>query len=208
MTEAEERDGTGERPGNPLQRARGRRKERVEQRKAAKAEARAAAANERARRIAVAMEEESAPERWLRTLRFSGFTAVALGLLVLAVVILAPSLRVLVDQQQQIQALERTVKAQRDQVAGLQAELSRWSDPAYIEAQARERLLFVYPGEFSYLVVGASGTETDAPSDDPISADLQSTDVDWLAALLASTYGAGLTEASADELSVVGEGQG
>jgi len=167
-----------------------------------------AAGRERARKVPVSLEEETAPERWLRTLRFSGFTAIALFLLIFAVVVLAPSLRVLVDQQQQIAALERTVAQQREQVETLQAELSRWSDPAYIEAQARERLLFVYPGEYSYLVVGASPTESAEPIDEPISADLQSTDVDWLAALLASTYGAGLTNASAEELSVVGEGQG
>jgi cell division protein FtsB len=154
------------------------------------------------------MADETAPERWLRTLRFSGFTAVALGLLILAVVILAPSLRVLVEQQQQISALERSVQQQRDEVAGLEAELTRWSDPAYIEAQARERLLFVYPGEHSYLVVGAPPASAEsAAGGTPVSADLQSTRVDWLRALLASAYGAGLTDAPADELAVVGEVQ-
>ena len=151
------------------------------------------------------MQDESAPERWLRTLRVSGFSVIALGLLALAVIVLAPSLRLLVEQQQQIAALERGVEAQRGEVDGLNAELARWSDPAYIEAQARARLLFVYPGEYSYIVTNA-GTE-DTPTDGglPVSTQLQATRVDWLGALLASAYGAGLTTATGDELSVVGE---
>lgn len=159
------------------------------------------------RQVPVRMREESAPERWLRTLRFSGFSVIVLGLLALAVVVLAPSLRLLVEQQQQIAALERSVAQGRADVTELQAELGRWSDPAYIEAQARQRLLFIYPGEISYLVTNAP-TEDGVPADadgQPISSELQTTRTDWLAGLLASSYAAGLTTAPADELSVVGE---
>lgn len=154
----------------------------------------------------VRMREESAPERWLRTLRVSGFSVIALGLLALAVVVLAPSLRLLVEQQQQIAVLERSVAAGQAQVGDLQSELNRWADPAYIEAQARQRLLFVYPGEVSFLVTNAPAEE-EAPLDGglPVSDQLQATRVDWLGALLASGYGAGLTTAPADQLAVVGE---
>jgi len=157
------------------------------------------------RQVPVRMQEESAPERWLRTLRVSGFSVIALVLLGLAVVVLAPSLRLLVEQQQQISALERSVEEQRAQVADVEAELGRWSDPAYIEAQARQRLLFIYPGEYSYIVTNVSG-DADVPVDDglPVSSELQATRVDWVGALLASGYGAGLTNATGDELAVVG----
>ena len=157
------------------------------------------------RRVPVRMREESAPERWLRTLRFSGFTVIALGLLALAGVVLAPNLRLLVEQQQQIAALERSVADGRTQVADLQSELGRWSDPAYIEAQARQRLLFVYPGEYSYIVTNPLDEDEAGTSAPPVSNQLQTTRVDWLGALLASGYGAGLTTASGDELAVVGE---
>jgi len=157
------------------------------------------------RRVPVELREETAPERWLRRLRFSGFTVVALVLLALAVVVLAPSLRLLVEQQQQIAELERSVAMQQQQVANLQSELGRWSDPAYIEAQARQRLLFVYPGEFSYLVTNPPVEDAPAEAAQPASAQLQTTKTDWLAALLASSYGAGLTTASADDLAVVGD---
>lgn len=152
------------------------------------------------------MQEESAPERWLRTLRVSGFSVIALVLLALAVVVLAPSLRLLVEQQQQIAALEHSVEEQRAHVEDVKAELGRWSDPAYIEAQARQRLLFVYPGEYSYIVTNATiDEETPVDAGQPVSSELQTTRVDWVGALLASGYGAGLTTAPADDLAVVGQ---
>jgi len=157
------------------------------------------------RRVPVRMREESAPERWLRTLRVSGFTVIALGLLTLAVIVLAPSLRLLVEQQQQISALERSVDESRTEVGDLQSELDRWSDPAYIEAQARQRLLFVYPGEYSYIVTTPLDADDSSDAAQQVSNQLQATKVDWLGALLASGFGAGLTTAPADELTVVGE---
>lgn len=152
------------------------------------------------------MQEESAPERWLRTLRVSGFSVIALVLLAVAVVVLAPSLRLLVEQQQEIAALERSVEDQRTHVEDVKSELGRWSDPAYIEAQARQRLLFIYPGEHSYIVTNAAADpQTPVDAGLPVSSELQTTKVDWIGALLASGYGAGLTTATGDELAVVGE---
>ena len=52
---------------------------------------------------------ESAPESWLRNLRFSGFTLLMLGILVLAVIVLAPNLRILIEQRAQIAELQESV---------------------------------------------------------------------------------------------------
>jgi hypothetical protein len=38
-------------------------------------------------------------------------------------------------------------------VDALQAEKDRWADPAFVEAQARDRLHFVMPGETAYVVL-------------------------------------------------------
>ncbi|WP_422386113.1 FtsB family cell division protein [Actinopolymorpha singaporensis] len=58
----------------------------------------------------------------------------------------ASSLRAWVEQRSQIAAL-RTEETQRtERVASLEKELRRWHDPAYVEAQARERLRWVKPG--------------------------------------------------------------
>lgn len=147
------------------------------------------------RRVAVTLpREETAPEHWLRTIRLSGFTVLMLGLVILAVVVLAPNLRILIEQQQQIARLEQQLAQTEESVEDLTKDVARWSDPAYIEAQARERLLYAYPGDVSYLVVGEADIPTTA-NGQPISDEIQTTRVDWLGTLLSSIYTAGLTDA-------------
>ena len=130
----------------------------------------------RVRRVSVAMPAPAAPANWLRGIRFSGFTVMTLGMIVLFIVVLAPSLRVYVEQQQEQAALA-----------------------AQVEAQARERLYYVKPGEFSYLVIddGATPVGTDGV---PISDEVQTTQVDWVSQMLSSILTAGLTDAVPAEL--------
>jgi cell division protein FtsB len=150
-------------------------------------------------RVPVALPEESAPEHWLRNLRLSGFTVLMLGIVVLAVIVLAPNLRIFFEQRQQIVALEQQVDDNTQSVTELEAELARWDDPAYIESQARERLLFIYPGEYSYLVIGDA--EVPRTSDGaPISDEIHTTQVDWVNSLMKSVFTAGLTDAPPSEL--------
>ncbi|WP_157156852.1 MULTISPECIES: septum formation initiator family protein [unclassified Diaminobutyricimonas] len=142
---------------------------------------------------------ETAPGSWLRGIRLSGFTVSVLFLLVAAIVVLAPSLRVLIEQQQQISALRDAVAEQEKSVEDLEQEVARWGDPAYLEAQARERLYYVYPGEVSYLVIDDGQTPV-AADGLPISDEIQTTEVDWLSAMLGSIVTAGLTELPPDQL--------
>jgi cell division protein FtsB len=136
---------------------------------------------------------------WFRSLQVSGFTVAVFVLMVTALVILAPSLRLLVEQQQEIAALERQVAEQQAGVDELQTEIDRWSDPAYIEAQARDRLLYVYPGDISYLVID-DGLTPDSGDGTPVSDEIQSTRIDWTRALLSSIITAGLTDLPADQI--------
>ncbi len=159
-------------------------------------------------RVPVALPTmESAPERWLRNIRLSGFTLTMLVIVVLAVVVLAPSLKLLIEQQQEIVRLSQAVAEKEQSVAELNGEVARWSDPAYVEAQARDRLMYVYPGEYSYLVTNAGTTET---TDDgaPISDTIQSTQVDWVKSVISSFLTAGLSQAASSELvaPVIGDG--
>jgi cell division protein FtsB len=142
---------------------------------------------------------ESAPERWLRTIRLSGFTLTMLALVVITVVVLAPGLRVLVEQRQQIAALTQTVAEKEQSVEDLETDVARWNDPAYIEAQARDRLVYVFPGDYTYLVIDDGQTVT---TDDGavISDSIQTTSVDWVQSLLGTVFTAGLTDATADDL--------
>lgn len=153
----------------------------------------------RTERVPVAMAEPSRAAAWLRNFRLSGFALTVLGLIVAALVVLAPQLKTLVEQRQQIARLEQQVKDAQDDLDDLDAEVARWSDPAYVEAQARDRLYYVYPGDVTYLLLDDDGTPV-VDDQQPISDRIQTTEVDWMTAFLSSVYTAGLTEATPDQL--------
>ena len=73
--------------------------------------------------------------------------------IVLALAVLMPSLRAYVRQQDELAELRAQAEVERGEVADLEAELARWDDPAYVIAQARERLGYVMPGETAYRVI-------------------------------------------------------
>jgi cell division protein FtsB len=151
------------------------------------------------RTVPVALPSDApASTPWFRNLQVSGFTVTVLLLIVGALIVLAPSLRVLVEQQQEIAALEQRVAEQQAVVDELQTDIDRWKDPAYIEAQARDRLLYVYPGDITYLVVDDGMTVDDDNTD--VSTEIQTTRIDWTRALLSSIVTAGLTDLPADQL--------
>ncbi len=154
----------------------------------------------RTRTAPVALPSDApAATPWFRSLQISGFTVAVFVLIVAALVILAPSLRLLVEQQQEIAALEQRVIDQQAVVDELQTEIDRWQDPAYIEAQARDRLLYVYPGDISYLVID-DGLTPESSDGTPVSDEIQTTRIDWTRALLSSIVTAGLTDLPADQL--------
>ena len=154
----------------------------------------------RTRTTPVALPSDApAATPWFRSLQISGFTVAVFVLIVAALVILAPSLRLLVEQQQEIAALEQRLIDQQAVVDELQTEIDRWQDPAYIEAQARDRLLYVYPGDISYLVID-DGLTPESSDGTPVSDEIQTTRIDWTRALLSSIVTAGLTDLPADQL--------
>jgi cell division protein FtsB len=142
--------------------------------------------------------EEPRIASWLRNFRLSGFALSMLLLVVAALVVLAPSLKTFVEQRQQIAQLEQSVADAQQDVDDLNAEIDRWSDPAYIEAQARDRLYYVFPGDITFLVVGDENLPEEGGL--PISDEIQTTQVDWVRALLATVYEAGLTDAEPAQL--------
>ncbi|MDH6236043.1 septum formation initiator family protein [Cryobacterium sp. CG_9.6] len=135
---------------------------------------------------------------WLRGIHFSGFSLVMMAILVLAVVVLAPSLRTYAEQRQQISALNASVSDQQDTVDQLTAERERWNDRTYITTQARDRLSYVQPGDISFLVINDLPVAVGA-TDEPatVSTDIQDTKIDWLGSLFASAMTAGLAPKAA-----------
>lgn len=157
----------------------------------------------RAVRVPVALPPEGRPAAWLRNFRLSGFALTTLLLVVAALLVLASPLKTLIEQRQEIARLEQSVQDAKDEVDDLTSQIDRWKDPAYVKAQARERLFYVMPGDVTYFVVGGSTVPT-ASDGLPISDEIQTTQVDWVRSLLSTVYGAGLTDATPTELAPAG----
>ena len=157
----------------------------------------------RVQRRAVSMPAEHASGRWARSMRLSGFAITALGLIVLCIVVLAPSLKIYIQQTQRMAAINASNVRTQAEITALNGKIARWSDPAYVQAQARSRLNYVFPGDYSYIVtdatVAALPVRTTA-NGQPISKKIQSTQVDWVSSLLSSVITAGLTEAPINEI--------
>ena len=135
---------------------------------------------------------------WLRGIRFSGFSLMMMGVLVLAVVVLAPSLRTYAEQRQEINRLSASVTEQREDVEDLQSERDRWNDRTYVTTQARDRLSYVLPGDVSFLVINDLALPVAGGTAEPAATPtLQTTNVDWLSSMFASVMTAGLAPEAA-----------
>ena len=75
------------------------------------------------------------------------------GVIALAFALVWPSLRVFAEQQVDYEALQAERAEAQAEVDALEAELARWDDPNYVQAQARERLAYVFPGESPFRVL-------------------------------------------------------
>lgn len=136
---------------------------------------------------------------WLRRLRFTGFSAVMIGVIVLGVLIIAPNLRTYVEQRQQIAALQAQVNEDRRDLSTLHAERQRWNDKTYIMTQARDRLYYVNPGEISYIVVNDLDPAVAGAEPAPVSEKVEARQSDWSRGLLGSFLSAGLAETTAGD---------
>jgi len=90
----------------------------------------------------------------------ANLTARALALVVVVLVLTisyATSLRIYFSQAHEIASTKAEIAQSQAAITDLQSELTRWDDPAYVTAQARERLGWLVPGETGYTVVGADG---------------------------------------------------
>ena len=124
--------------------------------------------------------------------RVSGFTVLVASLTILGILILAPTLKIVVEQRQQVADLQADLKRNQNALNSLNKQKARWDDPAYIRTQARDRLYYVMPGEINFLVVNDVNIEpsrVEAPS-----ASLTTTDTNWVAGALNSVLYAGLSD--------------
>lgn len=131
---------------------------------------------------------------WASGIRLSGFMVIMLSLVVLGAWVLVPTLGTYIDQRQKIAALEASVQVTADKIEALEQERERWSDPAYITTQARERLYYVKPGEVVYLVDNDLDPASLPQEQTPVSDELEETPADWMPQLLRTIAGAGLAQ--------------
>ena len=88
--------------------------------------------------------------------------AMVLGIVCLvAFVLVYPTLHSYLGERAEVDRLRADVAAAQARNDDLNADLARWDDPAYVAAQARERLSFVLPGEKAFRVVDPETVQDD-----------------------------------------------
>ncbi|MEX5259199.1 septum formation initiator family protein [Kocuria sp. CPCC 205263] len=121
---------------------------------------------------------------------FSGRFLILTLVAVLIVFLAAPTTKIFLEQRAEIAQLERAIADMEAQQASLEDQVDQWSDETYVKQQARDRLLYVMPGERSYLVVGAE--EMDGAVVDSSAAQVEAEKPAWVDALwqsvVASAY--------------------
>ncbi|WP_232248640.1 FtsB family cell division protein [Streptacidiphilus rugosus] len=91
--------------------------------------------------------------------------AAVLALVVCALVAaLAYPMRQFIAQRTQIDQQRAAQQQAQQQVEELRREKARWQDPAYVEAQARARLHFGFPGDTPFTSVNPSPTPSASPT--------------------------------------------
>jgi cell division protein FtsB len=134
--------------------------------------------------------------------RVSGFVVIMLGLVVLGTLVLVPTVGTYMDQRQQIQALRNAVALSQSEVADLQSQRERWSDPAYITTQARERLYYTMPGEVVYLIDDDLPASAAPQEQQDVSQDVGQTRTDWMSQLVRSVTSAGSAQVAVPAIGV------
>jgi len=95
------------------------------------------------------------------------------GIVVLLLVLLAAPVHRYLGSRHDVGSAAQQLNSDQQQLAQLRRQLSRWSDPGYIQQQARSRLQYAMPGDTVYVVVDkgqrsdiakTSGATTSSPS--------------------------------------------
>lgn len=96
--------------------------------------------------------------------RLTGRAAILVLVLAVLAVSYASSLRAYLQQRSHIDDLKGQISERQDSIDSLEREQQRWSDPAYVRSQARERFGYVMPGETPFVVLDEDERPLDAGS--------------------------------------------
>ncbi len=87
---------------------------------------------------------------------FTGRALILAVVVITLLVSLAVPVRAWFAQRAEIASLRADVESARERVEALQIQQERWTDPAFVAAEARRRLHFVLPGEVGYVTLGSA----------------------------------------------------
>ena len=107
-----------------------------------------------------------------RKVSLTGRAAVLAVVLVVLVVSFALPLRSWFAQRGELDALRDDIASDQQAISDLERELERWNDARYVEAQARERLRWVKPGDVGFIVIGDDPADSAGPGTDAAAAGL------------------------------------
>ena len=103
------------------------------------------------------------PPRQPRQTKLTGRAALLAVVICAIALSLAYPVREYIAQRRQIGQLLATQQSMSAQVKSLQAQQQRFSDPAYIEQQARDQLHMCFPTEKCYVLIGNSAAPGATP---------------------------------------------
>jgi cell division protein FtsB len=126
-------------------------------------------APQRTRTTAVAAAPTAGPRRP----RFTGRAAILVLVVAVLTVSYASSLRAYLQQRSHIAELKAQIAERSASIDDLEREKRRWNDPAFVQAQARERFGYLMPGETSYVVLGEDGKPLESETDLPDASEVQ-----------------------------------
>jgi cell division protein FtsB len=106
----------------------------------------------------------SRPARPLRPTKLTGRAALLAVVMCAIALSLAYPVREYIGQRRQIDQLLVTQQSLSQQVKNLQAEQKQFSDPSYIEQQARDQLHYCMTGEKCYVIIGNSPAPDAGPA--------------------------------------------
>lgn len=84
----------------------------------------------------------------------TGRSLVVIAVVFIAATLMAPTLRVYLNQSLEMSAAQTDIADQQRKKAEYEQRIARWEDPEYVKQQARDRLDLVMPGETLYMVTG------------------------------------------------------
>lgn len=133
----------------------------------------------------------------------TGRSLVVIAVIFIAATLMAPTLRVFLNQSLEIAAAEQDIEDQQRQKAEYEDRIARWEDPDFVRQQARDRLDLVMPGETLYMVTGQDRLQ-EAPEEpagaeeEPVNEHLPWAEGLWDSVVRAATEGSA-TESPAAE---------